>query len=113
MNLRDYSRRDFVRMSLASAFGVVACPALGSLFAKELGDPDADLPSYVTVSPGGFGSFGAGFLGPQFAPMAVSGISDNPNSRANLTIDFLKPDKPVAASDQEVRRKLLDELQGD
>jgi uncharacterized protein (DUF1501 family) len=91
----------------------VAYPALGSLFAKELGDPDADLPSYVTVSPGGFGSFGAGFLGPQYAPMAVSGISDNPNSRANLTIDYLKPEKVIAATDQDTRQKLLAELQGD
>jgi uncharacterized protein (DUF1501 family) len=45
--------------------------------------------------------------------MAVSGISDNPNARANLSIDFLKPDKPVAATDQDVRRKLLADLQGD
>jgi uncharacterized protein (DUF1501 family) len=93
---------------------VVAYPALGSLFAKELGDPDSDLPSYVTVSPpGGPGTLGAGFLGPLFAPMAVSGISDNPTARANLTIDYLKPDKPVAATDQEIRRKLLADLQGD
>lgn len=92
---------------------VVAYPALGALMAKELGDPDHDLPSYVTVSPPGIGNLGAGFLGPQFAPMGVSGISDNPNARANLTIDFLKPEKPVAATDQEIRRKLLEELQGD
>src|SRR5262245_6283263 len=92
----------------------VAYPALGSLFAKELGDPDADLPSYVTVSPpGGLGNFGAGFLGPQYAPMAVSGISDNPNSRANLSIDYLKPEKAIAASDQDTRQKLLAGLQGD
>jgi uncharacterized protein (DUF1501 family) len=92
----------------------VAYPALGSLFAKELGDPDHDLPSYVTVSPpGGFGNIGAGFLGPQYAPMAVSGISDNPNSRANLTIDYLRPEKAIAASDQATRQKLLAELQGD
>jgi uncharacterized protein (DUF1501 family) len=92
----------------------VAYPALGSLFAKELGDPDADLPSYVTISPpGGFGSIGAGFLGPQYAPMGVSGISDNPNSRANLSIDYLKPEKVIAASDKDTRQKLLTELQGD
>jgi uncharacterized protein (DUF1501 family) len=92
----------------------VAYPALGSLFAKELGDPDHDLPSYVTVSPpGGLGNLGAGFLGPRYAPMAVSGISDDPNARANLTIDYLKPDGRVAATDQEVRRKLLTEMQSD
>lgn len=92
----------------------VAYPALGSMLAKALGDPEHDLPSYITISPGGQGgSVGAGFLGPQFAPMAVSGISDNPNARANLSIDYLKPDKPVAASDQDVRRQLLADLQGD
>jgi uncharacterized protein (DUF1501 family) len=94
----------------------VAYPALGSLLAKEIGEPDADLPSYVTVSPGGpggIGGLGAGFLGPQYAPMAVSGISDNPNSRANLTVDYLKPEKAIAATDQDARLKLLGELRGD
>jgi uncharacterized protein (DUF1501 family) len=92
----------------------VAYPAIGSLFAKQLGDPDHDLPSYVTVSPpGGLGNLGAGFLGPRYAPMAVSGISDNPTSRANLTIDYLKPEKPVSSSDQDTRQKLLAALQGD
>jgi uncharacterized protein (DUF1501 family) len=45
--------------------------------------------------------------------MAVTGISDNPNARANLSIDYLKPDRPVAAADQDVRRQLLNDLQGD
>jgi uncharacterized protein (DUF1501 family) len=89
----------------------VAYPAIGSLLAKEIGDPEHDLPSYVTVSPGGLGNLGAGFLGPQYAPMAVSGISDNPNARANLTIDYLKPEMPIAASDRDVRRSLLTEFQ--
>ncbi len=58
-------------------------------------------------------NIGAGFLGPQYAPMAVTGVSDNPNARANLSIDYLKPEKPVATSDQEMRRQLLADLQGD
>jgi len=93
---------------------VVAYPAIGSMLAKEIGDPEHDLPSYITISPSGLNAnLGAGFLGPQYAPMAVSGISDNPNARANLSIDYLKPDKPVASSDQEIRRQLLADLQGD
>jgi uncharacterized protein (DUF1501 family) len=92
----------------------VAYPSLGSLLAKEVGDPDHDLPGYITISSGGLNPpAGAGFLDPQYAPMSVSGISDNPNARANLSIDYLKPDRAVAASDQEVRRQLLSELQGD
>jgi uncharacterized protein (DUF1501 family) len=93
---------------------VIPYPALGSLLSKELGDPEHDLPGYVTVSPGGpMNGIGPGFLGPQFAPMAVSGISDNPNARANLTIDYLKSERPVAATDQDVRRQLLEDLQKD
>jgi len=95
--------------------GPVDYPALGSMVAKHLGDPDHDLPGYVTVNPSTFGGgvIGAGFLGPQYAPMAVSGISDNPNARADLTIDDLKPAGPVAASDVDARRQLLAGLQGD
>src|SRR5262249_49377938 len=37
----------------------------------------------------------------------------NPNSRANLTIDFLRPEKAVGNRDEDVRRKLLTDLQGD
>jgi len=92
---------------------VVAYPALGSLLAKELGDPEADLPGYVTISPPALGNLGAGFLGPQYAPMSISGISDNPNARANLTIDDLRPERPVAARDQDIRRRLLADMQGD
>jgi uncharacterized protein (DUF1501 family) len=93
---------------------VVQYPALGSMLSKEVGDPEHDLPGYVTISPGGpMNGVGAGFLGPQFAPMAVSGISDNPNARANLTIDYLKPERPVATADQDERRKLLADLQAD
>jgi uncharacterized protein (DUF1501 family) len=91
----------------------IAYPALGSLLAKELGDPDSDLPNYVTISPGGPGGLGSGFLGPEYAPMGVSGISDNPNSRANLTIDYLRPERAVAAQDEDIRRKLLSQMQGD
>src|SRR5262249_11946674 len=93
---------------------VVAYPAVGSMMAKELGDPEHDLPSYVTISPGGpMVNVGPGFLGPQYAPLAVSGISDNPNARANLSIEYLKPDRPVATTDQDIRRQLLAELQSD
>jgi uncharacterized protein (DUF1501 family) len=93
---------------------MVDYPALGSMMSKELGDPEHDLPGYITISPGGLmNGIGAGFLGPQYAPMAVSGISDNPNARANLSIDYLKPDRPVAASDQDIRRQLLADLQSD
>src|SRR2546423_630313 len=54
----------------------VRYPELGSIISKELGRPDNELPNFVSVSPFRFGSAGAGFLGPQFAPLVVTGDSD-------------------------------------
>ena len=66
-------------------------PSLGSLFAKELGDESNDLPHYVSVSPFRFGDAGGpGFLGPNYAPLVVSGDSTDPEARANLSIENLK-----------------------
>ncbi len=44
-------------------------PALGSLVAKEREQPNADLPSYVSI--GSQFANAAGFLGPRFAPLIV------------------------------------------
>src|SRR5262245_45167416 len=67
----------------------VRYPCLGSLLSKELGDPDNDLPNYVSLSP--LRMAGAGFLGPNYAPLAVSGASDDPTARANLALEDLMP----------------------
>jgi uncharacterized protein (DUF1501 family) len=91
----------------------VKYPAIGSLLAKELGDPDHDLPSYVTVSSGRMTDIGPGFLGPLYAPLGVSGLSDDPNARANLSIENLKPPAAVGVEEQDTRRKLLADLQND
>jgi hypothetical protein len=67
----------------------VRYPCLGSLLSKELGDPDSDLPNYVSLSP--LRMADAGFLGPNYAPLAVSGASDDPAARANLALEDLMP----------------------
>lgn len=54
--------------------GAIQFPTLGSLVSKELGDPAAELPNFVSVSPfRGFNqaAFGPGFLGPNYAPLIV------------------------------------------
>jgi uncharacterized protein (DUF1501 family) len=59
--------------------GSVKYPALGSVAAKELGDPQFDLPHFVCV--GGLpasGTAGAGFLGMQHAPYLVGNASAMP-----------------------------------
>jgi hypothetical protein len=67
----------------------VRYPSLGSLLSKELGSEDADLPNFVCLSP--MRMVDAGFLGPNYAPLTVSGASDDPNARANLSIEDLAP----------------------
>ncbi len=54
--------------------GPVQYPTLGSLFSKELEQPGAELPNFVSIAPYRFFSpaaYGPGFLGPQYAPLVV------------------------------------------
>src|SRR5688572_1302458 len=67
----------------------VRYPSLGSLLSKELGREDSDLPNFVSLSPMRMGD--AGFLGPNYSPLIVSGQSNDPNARANLTLEDLAP----------------------
>jgi uncharacterized protein (DUF1501 family) len=65
---------------------------LGSLVSKELGFPENELPNYISISPVRFGQVGGpGFLGPEYAPLVVSGESDDPRARADLSIENLAP----------------------
>jgi hypothetical protein len=86
----------------------VRYPELGSIISKELGRPDNELPNFVSVSPFRFGSAGAGFLGPQFAPLVVTGDSDNPQARANMSVENLLPAKGADPKRMQSRFELLD-----
>ncbi|HTN04463.1 DUF1501 domain-containing protein [Planctellipticum variicoloris] len=89
-------------------------PSLGSLFAKELGNDEGDLPHYVSVSPFRMGDAGGpGFLGPNYAPLVVSGDSSDPEARANLTIENLKPAAGVSAATLAGRFEVSKFLQND
>jgi hypothetical protein len=44
-------------------------PEMGAMVAKYLGNPDADLPSFVRMGPVGNG--GSGYLGPKYAPFSL------------------------------------------
>ena len=52
--------------------GAVAFPSLGALVARELGSRDLALPNFVTIGRGPQEALGAGFLGPDNQPLAVS-----------------------------------------
>ena len=59
-------------------------PTLGSLVSKELGDPLAELPNFVSIAPYRSlnpAAFGPGFLGPQYAPLIVGEARPQRQSR--------------------------------
>ena len=92
-----------------------AYPSLGSLVSRELGSLNNELPNYVSLANGQrFGQVGgAGFLGPQYAPLVVSGSSDDPAARANLTIENLAPPKGVSPEAMKKRFTALSLLQSE
>ncbi|TWU11058.1 DUF1501 domain-containing protein [Allorhodopirellula heiligendammensis] len=66
-------------------------PVLGSLVAQRNAPHDSPLPGFVSIAPFRFGNLGSGFLGPRYSPLLVSGASNNPTTRANLTVENLEP----------------------
>jgi hypothetical protein len=93
--------------------GTIEYPVLGSLVAKEFGRPSTPLPNYVSVSPFRAARLGAGFLGPRYAPLTVSGRSDDPSARANLSIENLRPPEGVGKESMERRFRLLGGLRSE
>jgi hypothetical protein len=66
-------------------------PEIGAVIAKYLGNPDADLPTFVRT--GSTGNAGAGYLGPKYEPFGVGRDGRMPSFTA-----------PYTAADAEQRR---------
>jgi hypothetical protein len=85
--------------------GGVVHPSIGSIASARLGRPDDALPNFVTV---GGPSYGAGYAGPQHAPVEVGDPGKG--------IENLKPADDLAAFDrrdgllQEMERGFLDRV---
>ena len=86
--------------------GAIEYPVLGSVVSSQLRAMDSPLPGFVAVSPFRRGNLGSGFLGPNHSPLLVSGASNDPTARANLTVENLDP---VGIQREELsdRQKLL------
>ena len=69
-------------------------PPLGAALAKEMGDPEADLPNFISIAPAhgvNPSAFGAGFLGPRFAPLMVGEDTEGGTERALRVQDMGLP----------------------
>src|SRR5262249_39939760 len=76
----DHGRATYLMRTGRPPGGPIQYPVLGSLVARELERPDGELPGFVSIAPVRFlapGAFGAGFLGPQYAPLVVGENAGN------------------------------------
>jgi hypothetical protein len=121
----DHGRATYQMRTGHVPAGPVQYPTLGSLFSKELEQPGAELPNFVSVAPFRFFSpaaYGPGFLGPQYAPLVVGegqqSLIPIPGQQAGNPEDALKVqdiDLPpgVSAERAAARTRLLTEMQDD
>jgi hypothetical protein len=105
--------------------GPVHYPTLGSLLSREMEQPGAELPGFVSIAPYRFFSpaaYGPGFLGPQYAPLVVGegqqGLLPIPGRQADNYEDSLRVQDlavPAGVSDERAaaRVRLLGEMQDD
>jgi hypothetical protein len=78
----------------------VTHPTLGSIVARQFGDPAAELPNFISVGSPQFVGYGAGHLGPKYAPIRVDDLGTG--------LTDLKPAGSLAEFDD--RMSLLDEM---
>ena len=70
----DHGRATYQMRTGQLPFGALQYPSLGALVSKELGDPTAETPNFVSVAPQRFfnlDAYGPGFLGPKYAPLVI------------------------------------------
>jgi len=88
----DHARGTYLmRTGQLPGFAGIQYPSIGALVSKELGDPKAELPNFVSIAPQRFfaqDAFGPGFLGPVHAPLIV-GDNQFDNGQRGGNIDAL------------------------
>ena len=120
----DHGRATYYMRTGHVPGGPIQYPALGALVAKELEQPDAELPGFVSVAPSRFlspAAYGPGFLGPQYAPLMVGEnanfIAVQPNNRDAYegALKVKDMDLPRGVGDKRAvaRVRLLDEMEQD
>ena len=88
----DHARATYFLRTGNLPSGALQYPTIGSLISKEIADPTAELPSFVSIAP--FrqfspGAFGPGFLGPQYAPLIVGENNNFGPPRAGDNVDSM------------------------
>lgn len=109
----DHGRATFLLRTGNLPQGPVQYPTIGGLLAKELANPNIDLPCHVRITPPfrdrtfGLGN-GAGFLGPQYAPLLIGENAEaQPNIDTALGVQDLVGPEGISADETRTRVDLL------
>jgi hypothetical protein len=118
----DHGRATFYLRTGYLPQGPVQYPTLGALVSKELGNADAPLPNFVSVSPYrqfNQAAFGPGFLGPLYAPLLVGDrgnqvVAQGPNAyEQELRVPDLLAPADVSRPQADSRIGLLQDMERD
>ncbi len=114
----DHSRATYLMRTGFLPQGPIQYPPIGSLLSKELGNPDSELPNYVSIAPSRFvspASYGPGFLGPRYAPLVVGSnngaIIQAGNIDQALKVQDLQTPSDVNKDQADARIDLLREME--
>lgn len=106
-NEGDHSRAIHLAKTGYPSQGAIQFPLFGSVIIHEIGDPDSDLPGFVSIAPTDRSLvLGAGYLAPEFAPLTISRQGAPPS---DLDVANLRPAEILTPSRQRYRLQLLDE----
>lgn len=112
----DHSRAAYLLRNGYLPQPPVSYPTLGSLVSKELGNPAAALPNFVSIAPYrnlNPAAYAPGFLGSQFAPLIVGEArpdGDDASGDYGLTVDDLAAPAGVSREAVTARLGILNSL---
>jgi uncharacterized protein (DUF1501 family) len=118
----DHGRASYLMRTGRVPSGPVQYPTMGSVLSKELGNPDSELPNFVSIAPFRAlspAAYGPGFLGPQYAPLVVGegGFNFGPQPQTNvdqlLKVEDLDLSGGVTAKRAATRVDLLRDMEKD
>jgi hypothetical protein len=112
----DHGRATFLLRTGYLPQGPVQYPSIGALLSKELGEDNSELPNFVSVAPFRVlnqNAFGAGFLGPRYAPLIVGETAQRGPNNADraLQVQDLVPSGGVSKKQTDARIDLLKQVQ--
>ncbi len=118
----DHTRGTYLMRTGNLPTGPIDYPTMGSLFSKELGQENSELPNFVAVAPYtqfSPGAYGPGFLGPKYAPLVVGDgnrVAGGPNGMnydPSLGVKNLVLPGGIKLEQADARLALLSDLEAD